>query len=1011
MKNSSLLEGWRWCILLCICSQVFAMSHTNSSVMLNYKNITSECMFKQQATVTGTVTFENLPLNGVTVSVKGKNDYTITGEDGTYSIAADKTDVLIFSFIGFKTVEISINDRNVINTGLEENATAIKEITVNAGYYKVKDKLLTGSIAKVTAKDIEKQPVSNVLAAIAGRMAGVQIIQDSGSPGGAFQIKIRGQNSLRSDGNDPLYIIDGVPYSSETIGSLVTSGSQPTLTNPLSSINPADIESIEILKDGDATAIYGSRGSNGVVLITTKRGKVGQAAFSINAATSVGTVTKTLDLMRTEQYLAMRRQAFAADGFTEIPDYAYDVNGTWDPTRYTDWQKELIGGTAEITNIQASVSGGSKNTQYLLSGTTRNETTVFPGNFKYRRGTVHFNMNHKSDDDRFRLTFSASYTAQKNFQPTTDLTRISQQLAPNAPALYDEFGNLNWEDGTYDNPLANFESQFKAKINDLNANTVLSYNLHKNLQLKSSFGFTDLRNNENVTLPSTLYNPSFGLGPESSSISTNQTLRTSWIAEPQINWNFSFGRGKVEALAGSTFQNQTTNRLNLTGFGYTSNSLIYDLASAFQKFVDYSDESVYKYQAFFARVNYNYDQRYILNITGRRDGSSRFGPGKQFSNFGAVGAAWIFSNESWLKDKKFLSFGKIRGSYGMTGNDQIGDYQFLDTYLSSGSVYQGVSGLQPIRLFNADFGWETNRKLEVALETGFLNDRLFITAAYYRNRSSNQLVGIPLPGTTGFSSLTGNLDAEVQNTGYEFTLRSENFKTKDFEWSSSFNISTNENKLLSFPGLETSTYSDRYIVGKSINIRKLYHYTGLNPTTGVYEFEDLNGDGEINTVGDRQVAADLSPKYFGGVQNQLAYKNLHLDFLFQFVKQQGFKYNPAPPGLAANQLASVDGFWQPENTDAAFQILTAGNNGPAFAGYSRYNASDAALIDASFVRLKSIALSYDLPLKLSNGIKCRIYLQGQNLLTFTSFYTDPEFKFGGYLPPLKTYTAAVQITF
>ena len=701
----------------------------------------------------------------------------------------------------------------------------------------------------------------------------------------------------------------------------------------------------------------------------------------------------------------MRQQAFANDGVTTYPPSAYDVNGTWDANRYTDWQKELLGGTSEINSLQASVSGGSERTQYLLSGTYRTETTVYPGDFKYNKGAAHFNMNHRSEDDKFRLSFSANYTAQKNNQPVMDLTLTSRTLAPNAPALYDAEGQLNWENSTWDNPLAPLQSEFDSRIKDLVTNTTLSYNFLPHLQFKSSFGYSDLHSFESRTNPYTIYNPAYQLTSEQSSINTNLTSRSSWIAEPQLHWHKTLGKGKIETLVGGTFQQQKTNRLFMNGFGFSSNNLIYDLASATLKTIDLSDEIQYNYQAFFARINYNWNERYIINLTGRRDGSSRFGPGKQFATFGAVGAAWLFSNEAFLKDNTVLSFGKVRASYGTTGNDQIGDYQFLDTYVSSGIAYQGVIGLDPSRLFNPEFGWETNKKFEMAVETGFFHDRLFFTAAHYRNRSSNQLVGLPLPGTTGFSSLNSNLAATVQNSGYEFTLRTLNIQRKHFDWSTNFTLSTSRNELLSYPGLESSTNANRYLVGSPITITKLYHYTGMNPTTGVYEFEDVNGDGVLTSLDDRKTIVDFSPAFFGGLQNQFSYKNLHLDFLFHFVKQETFGVSPGVPGTPVNQLASVSDV-------STQQPYTAGSNGDVLTAYSRFSVSDGNIVDASFIRLKNISLTYDLPLTLTKGIGCQLYMQGQNLLTFTNYANgDPEFKFSNYLPPLKVYAMGVKLTF
>ncbi|MGQ7944150.1 SusC/RagA family TonB-linked outer membrane protein [Flavobacterium sp. WC2509] len=1001
MNNFSLSMGGRaFCFL-------FLMGVILSFSPIQAHNFSRQPLAKpQQHQVQGTVTDGNSTLPGVTISIKNKTHvFSVSDYNGGYELSASPQDTLVFTYVGYRTEIVPVQGRTTINIVLQPDATTLREVKINAGYYSVKESERTGSIAKITASDIEKQPVTNVLATMQGRMAGVDIVQDSGSPGGSFSIKIRGQNSLRADGNQPLYIIDGVPYSSETIGSTTTSGTAPTMTSPLNSINPQDIESIEVLKDADATAIYGSRGANGVVLITTKKGKAGDTRFTINTSTSFGTVTKLPKLMNTQQYLAMRQQAFANDGVTTYPATAYDVNGTWSKERNTDWQEELLGGTATIYNMQASVSGGSAQTQYLLSGNYRTETTVFPGDFEYKKGSAHFSMNHKSEDERFRINFSGNYTTQNNNMPSVDLTPVSRTLPPNAPALYDANGNLNWENGTWTNPLAGLESEFESRINDLVANAVLSYRFVPNLEFKSSFGFTDLQNNESRTMPSTMYNPSFGLNSKTSSISTNSTARSSWIIEPQLNYTTEIGKGQFEVLLGSTFQNQHTERLYLGGTGFSSNSLIHDMASATTKTVRQSDATVYKYEALFARLNYNWDTRYIVNLTARRDGSSRFGPGKQFATFGAVGAAWLFSNEAFLKNNTVLSFGKLRASYGSTGNDQIGDYQFLDTYVSTGNNYQGTVGLQPARLFNPEFGWETNQKLEAALETGFLKDRIFLTTAYYRNRSSNQLVGVPLPGTAGFSSLYGNLDATVQNSGLELTLRTINLTREHFEWSSSFNISFNRNKLISYPNLASSTNANTYVVGEPISITKVFHYTGMNPTTGIYEFTDMNGDGLTTTLGDKQALANLSPKYFGGLENHFKYKGAQLDFLFQFVKQEAFAPQPGVPGGMQNQLESV-------GDSATQQPYTAGKNSNAVTAYFRYATSDGAVEDASYIRLKNISLTYDLPLKVSQGIRCQVYWQGQNLLTFSHYSNgDPEFKFGGYLPPLRVNAVGVKVSF
>lgn len=997
-------------VLYCLLFIGFLMSFSPISAGNTERHFKS---ISEQHQIQGTVTDGNSPLPGVTIAVKSKPLINaITDYNGHYTIAAAPNDTLVVSFIGFKKTIVPVQNRTKIDIRLEYDTTILQEVKVNAGYYSVKESERTGSIAKITSKDIEKQPVSNVLATMQGRMAGVDIIQDSGTPGTGFQIKIRGMNSLREDGNQPLYIIDGVPYSSDLIGYSNTNSGVPTSTGPLNSINPNDIESIEVLKDADATSIYGSRGANGVVLITTKKGHAGKTSITLNASTGAGWITAMVPLMNTSEYLEMRRQAFANDGIASYPAAAYDINGTWDQNRYTDWQKELLGGTSAITNLQASITGGSDLTQFLLSGTYRTESTVLPGDFGYDKGAVHFNMNHGSEDKKFKLSFSAGYTFQNNLQPGTDLTRIARTLAPNAPALYDSEGNLNFENNTFRNPLAQLRGINTGKINDLVANAVLSYSIMPHLEIKANLGFTDLKNSEQRLLPSTMNNPALNIGSSRSSIYTNLTSRQSWIMEPQIRWFRDFKDSSIDILIGGTAQQQSTARLYQSGRGFASNSQITDLSAAVTKSILTNDEILYKYQAFFGRVNYNFKEKYILNLTARRDGSSRFGPGRQFAAFGAAGAAWLFSKEDFIKDDSFLSFGKLRASYGTTGSDQIGDYQYLDTYTTSGSAYNGIVGMDPTRLLNPNFSWEINRKFEIALETGFFHDRLFFTAAGYRNRSSNQLVGIPLPATTGFSSVSANLDAVVENSGLEFTLRTLNFNTQNFKWSTNFNITVTRNRLISFPGLEGSTYSSRYVIGRPTTIAKTYQFNGVNPSTGIYEFEDVNKDGIIS-IEDRQTIVDLTPQYYGGLQNTIQYKRLQLDFLFQFVKQQNYDYSSyVPGGSFINQPQDMVHAWKNQGDITTYQINTSGQNSAAVNAYYNYSDSNAGIVDASYIRLKNISLSYDLPLKAAQGVQCRLSLQGQNLLTFTPYKNgDPEFRFSGYLPPLQIFTAGIQMTF
>ncbi|WP_245569854.1 SusC/RagA family TonB-linked outer membrane protein [Flavobacterium soli] len=967
----------------------------------------------QTITITGTVRDAAGPLPGVTVRVKGNRTVTLTDSEGRYAIMAETGDVLLFSYVGYREYEVTVTTANIIDAILQEDATSLQEVTVNAGYYRVTDRERTGSIAKITSKEIGTQPVTNVLATMQGRMAGVNITQTTGVPGGSFDIQIRGLNSVRTGGNSPLYIVDGVPYAADAIGTGINSAVLPYAPSPLNSLNPEQVESIEVLKDADATAIYGSRGANGVVLITTKKGKAGATRYNVDVSTGMGSITRRIDLLDTAQYLAMREEAFRNDGIGEFPAQAYDVNGTWDRNRNTDWQRELLGQTAHITNAQLSMSGGTAQTQFLVGGSFNRQGTVYDGDFAYRKSNLHLQLGHASADQRFKASFSAGYTLQDNNQPRVDLMVEALRLAPNAPDLYDADGELNWEGSTWENPLRHYEGQYGATTRDLMANSTLSYLLLPGLELRSGFGYTTLRNAERTAAPSTMFDPAFGVTSAASSLIVSAADRSSWIAEPQLHWKGRLGKARLELLVGATFQSQGGSQLAQYAEGFSSNSLIRNIGAASNLFTVTSDNTEYRYQAFFGRANLIWDDRYILNLTGRRDGSSRFGPGKQFANFGAAGVAWLFSREALLKDSNVLSHGKLRGSYGVTGSDQIGDYQYLDTYAPSGVLYGGVMGLRPTRLFNPDFGWETNRKMEAALELGFLRDRIMLTAGWYRNTSGNQLAGIPLPGTTGFNIIQANLEATVQNRGLELTLQAVNMQGRDFKWTSSLNFTQERNKLVEFPGLETSTYRNTYAIGQPLNIRKMYHFTGVDPETGLYTFEDVNGDGRLTAAEDKKQVVDFTPAYYGGLHNDLRYGNWQLGFLFQFVRQQNFNsaVNFGAPGTSNQPVTALDR-WQEPGDVSDHQRFTSGSNGAAMSAYNRYRDSDAAVSDASYVRLRNLSISYTLPATALKGVQCRMFVEGQNLLTFTKFEgADPEFKAAGYLPPLKVISAGMQFNF
>lgn len=969
--------------------------------------------------VTGTVSDAStkLPMAGVNIIVKRTVRGTTTDADGKFTIDVDNGDVLVFSFIGYLPFEYVVADETKIDIVLQEDITSLKEVVVNAGYYTTTKETQTGSIAKVDAEAISRQPVANPLSALQGNVPGLMISQSSGVPGGNFVVRIRGQNSIGS-GNDPLYIIDGVPFTSTSMS--VASLSQNvylTGTNPLNMLNPSNIESIEILKDADATAIYGSRGSNGVILITTKKGAAGKTKVDINFYSGASQVTRQMDVLNTPQYLEMRREALRNDNTAPNPTANPDLV-LWDTTRYTDWQKELYGGTASTSDFQLSVSGGNENLKYNFGGGFHRETSVFPGENSDRRIAAHANISSVSKNDKFRTALAINYSVNDTDFINRDLTSIALSLPPVAPPLYDSLGEFNWGVDAWNlniqHPLQHLKTSYESLTKNLLANAQLSYAILANVHAKVNFGYTDVISDAITLTPTSYYYPPTRPTSEHSSLFSDSNF-DNWTVEPQLNWTFGIGsKSKFDILTGLTFLNQTTSSTLLQGTGFANESLMRTLRAATTITPGNATHSQYRYQSIFSRINYIYNEKYILNITGRRDGSSRFGSANRYANFGAIGAAWIFSKEQFIEDNlRFVSFGKLRVSYGVTGNDQLANNEFLDTYTSS-RPYQGVPGLSPVRLSNPVFAWETNTKFESGLDFGFIENRIQGTVGYYRNKSSNQLVGIPLPPATGFNTIQSNSPAVVLNTGLEFEVNTHNIDREGFDWSTSFNLTLPNNELMDFPDLERSAYANTLAIGEPLTIRKLYFFNGVNPTTGVYEVRDYNGDGVFN-VNDRQSVNFIGQNYFAGLQNTLQYRNWQLTFSFQYVNQQAPTYinYMQSPGSRFNQPVYVWDRWQYEGDLAETQRFSS-TSAAASAHGTLLRLSDKVIGDASFVRLKNVYLSFSIPQQLLERMKLanvKLFIQGQNLLTFTEYKgVDPETQ-GSSLPPLKVLTGGIQLTF
>ena len=984
------------------------------------------------ALLTGKVTdAAGSPLPGVTVQVKGINQGTTTDADGKFVLPkVANGQILVISSVGFETRELIVNGRSIL-AQLNIDVSKLDE-TIVIAYGTTTRRLSTSNVSTIKAKDIEKQPVTNPLLALQGRVPGLVVTQSTGMPGTHVTVRIQGQNSI-GRGNDPLYVIDGVPYFSQNLGTFQgasilgasINGGQLTAGNPLNYVNPTDIESIDILKDADATAIYGSRAANGAILITTKKGHSGATKVDVTLQKGWAEVGHFIDLLDSQQYMEMRREAINNDNAT-VSSRDYDLNGLWDTTRYTDWQKILIGGTAQHSRYSASVSGGAANTQYLVSGTYNRETTVFPGNFADTKGSVHFSINNTSQNQRFRLQVNSNYMINNSNLPAFDLTP-NILLAPVAPALYNVDGSLNWAPdekangrSSWINPLAQLYRIYNSKATNLISNAILSYRIMPNLELKSSFGYTNLVANQYSADLIDYVAPENRPNYFRSALFSFNTAK-SWIIEPQLSYNRSLGKGAIELLLGGTIQQQDNEGQQIDAVGQPNDQLLRNITAANAIYPSGADISSYKYNAVFGRLNYNWKDKYIINLVARRDGSSRFGDDNKFHNFGSIGGAWIFSEETSIRNNiPFMSFGKLRGSYGSTGSDQIGNYQYLDLYMvyNPGANYQGVISLEPTGLSNPHLRWEETRKLQLGLDVGFISNRILFSATYVRNRSSNQLLSYNLPIITGFVGVTRNFPALVQNIAWEFTVSTENIQNASLKWSTNINLTVPNNKVLSFPDLSTSSYRNRITIGRPLEegrFFRTYRFYGVDPTSGLYQVYTSDGKPTSTPEPPKDYAVSISskPRLYGGMQNSLSYKGIQLDFLLQFTIQKYFNFSPGntrtTPGYfnkgLGNQPVSVLSRWQKPGDITSVERF---HYNSAFAP-----AGDLAIQDMSFVRLKNLSISYQLSDKLikKSWIKqCRLFMNAQNVFTITKYDgLDPESFNITTLPPLRVVALGIQL--
>lgn len=967
---------------------------------------------------------------GATIHIKNSSKGTTTDNLGKFNLPdIPQGSKIIISSIGYQTKELTAST-HTINAELNPFVNNLNETQVIA-YGSTTKKNNTGNVTTIKASEIQGLPVSNPLISLQGRVSGLDLRPANGLPGAGISMRIQGNNSL-TNGNDPLIIIDGIPYPSQypkntqyITGIMGDNGGLPgQYGSPLSFLNTNDIESISVLKGADATSIYGSRAANGAILITTKKGKVGKISVTLDIQSGIKRVGRKLNLMSGAEYLSMRREAIKNDGSTPgLSDY--DLNGTWDTTISHDWQKELFGHTAQNSQTSLSVSGGSENVQYRLAGTYLSEGSVFPENFNKpysKQGTGTFSIVSTSLNKRLYINFNTSYTYNRQLVSPSDFVSMALNLAPVAPNISDINGNINWSPNasgieTWRNPIASNLTPYKTEGKTLVSNMNVSYELLPNLKIASNFGYNSLDFSEKMPTPNSSMSPLFKLLSFPNMLLLQQRSNSTWNIEPQLNYTKQLKDHNIELLVGTTITNIKSTSFGFRAQKFSSDLLIEDIASAAEITGASSDDVLYKYNAVFGRIFYSYKQKYLLQLTGRRDGSSRFGDNNRFHSFGSIGGAWIFSDEPGVQERlPFLSYGKIRSSYGTSGNDQIGDYNYLTLYRTVGSnrAYQGLPGVIPYNLPNPNLQWEEVKKWELGLEVGLLQNRILLNTNYSINSSSNQLIAYSLPSTTGFNSIFKNQIAKIRNSAFELSLSTVNVKTNNLTWSTSIVLTLPKSKLIEFPNLDQSSYYFKYTIGQSPNIVKVYKSAGVNDTTGKFQFYDTKGNITINPD-DVTTSISLDPKFYGSISNNFNFKNFNLTIYFTYDKRNiAIAYPQGQPGrFNYNAPKYMLDRWQKPGDNSTYQRYSAD-----YSISSQYNAytigSDKAYENTFYLRCSNISLSWELPNSWKNTLKMdqgSIYLQIANpfVISNEKYMLDPQY--ANQLPLLKTYNLGFRTRF
>ncbi len=1004
----------------------------------------------QQQKITGKVTDKSgAAVPGVSVVVKGSTIGTTTDSNGSFALTVPPGgDILVFSFIGMTTQEVTIGNQVSFNIVLEEASTALDEVVV-VGYGTVRRSDLTGAVGSISQAVLQSIPIKSFEQAIGGRLAGVEVTQSSHSPGGGVSVRIRGGNSINSK-VEPLYVIDGFPVTSDN-SKIPSSGQSDGVLpqmNMLAEINPGDIESIEVLKDASATSIYGARGANGVVLITTKKGKAGATNVEYSFYYGLQKIANKIEMLDAYQFATLHNEMSLNSVPAKVPYFVgaikdgiyygkpeeykspfnLNTSGT-DTLPSTDWQ-DLILRTGKVMNHQLTISGGSENTQYSASTNYyKNEGIIEGGDFS--RISFRINLNSKINNWlSFGNNLTFSHNLSNNSGSETPLQNSQGGSIQAALKTWPVYAPYN-KDGTIKriigsgmnrgNPLA-FVYDAKNELNGdrLLANIDGTIKFMEGLTLKVSIG-TDLNMfRRGRYFPTSTYDGYLVGG----SASKSDNSSTSWLNENLLTYNKSFGIHSFNIVAAYTLQQEVGTGNSHSATGFPSDILLDNNMSAGsnQTATSYSYRYKWSLASWLGRINYNLNNKYLLTLTGRADGSSKFGETNKWAFFPSIGLGWKLSQEEFIKNLGLFSDLKIRASYGRTGNSEISLYSSQATLgIQNYTFGEGnlSTGIGPNTMANPDLKWETTEQYDVGLELGFIDNRLnFIIDGYYK-KTNDLLLRVNLPATSGYASALKNIGS-LENKGMEFSVNYD-ILVKTFKWNLSGNISFNRNKILSLTegggilmetdltdkhggkvwldvGLPVGVWRYPVIDGIFHNQAEIDAYvnssgqpiqTGAKP--GDVRYKDVDGNG-IYDGKDKDIIGDPNPDFIFGITNNLSYRNFDLSI---FVNGSQGNDIIAPIFAHANQLGSMGNGnltadmwnrWTPDNTTT--NIPRAG---------ASFDYGDNQVFDGSFIRVKNIRLSYNLPVKNIAWLKSgQIYLNLQNMLTFTSYHGyDPEVNSSG----------------